>query len=122
MINILVILFQCYFSIPISQSNPFWIFNVWFYSLGFISQLIILYAIFTQPGVFTFIENEVRNIYYKNLASKEERFSYYATIVLEFIELFLFLYFGLYNVFIAYSLYLGTFYLIRHFLFSTEKS
>ena len=111
MFNSLVILISLGLSIPISQSNPFWILNTVIYFAAFLIQMLLIYLSFSEPGFFLIAENEIKN-YYSDSNENE---------IASAIEFILLAYVGLTNVLIAYTLYLGSFYLIKYFLFSEEK-
>lgn len=110
LINIIFILFSLYFQIPILSSNFIWIFNFWYYLVAFSAELFILYYIFTEPGIFNIVENELRNAFE---GTTSENF------LMAFFDLIFFLlliYAGLSNVLVVYTLFTCTYYYIKFFV------
>lgn len=109
-INILFILFSLYFQIPISSFDFIWVFNFWYYLIGFSAELIILYYLFTEPGIFMIIENELRNSFESSSSVNFLEASF------ELILFCLLIFTGLSNVLVVYTLFTCTYYYIKFFI------
>jgi hypothetical protein len=83
------------------------------FGLEFVCQLTILYIIFTQPGTFEFIENELRSFY-------NSEYIIFLVLV-DVITIIYLLYFSYNNALTAHILNSGTFYLIK-FCVLNEKT
>lgn len=114
-INVIILLFCIYFQVPVYSFNFIWIFNFWFYLIGFIAQLYTIYLCLTEPGTFMIFENELRNLIDNNKTD----------VVNAIVEVLLFgllIYTGLSNVLIVFTLFTAIFYYIKFFLLGQEDN